>query len=236
MMVKLPVTSAEFSKSIEQDLINDWACRLLHRDIQEEIRKRTSNTYQEWSFSVSMAPLKEKEGVRVRERWKNKKRERKRERRTEMESAEGFESAAQIAHKVLNHACTEHTHMHINTFFRSTISYWELKNQSHRYWYRSIICTVKSALQIFLWLDVQPLILRHARVLFLLISIWCVVTPRQHLYKLNLHVAVRVVHFRAVKESRAIRRQPEARNEADVRPGEAEGWWERSRRKSIILS
>lgn len=58
-----------------------------------------------------------------RERWKNKKRERKRERRTEMESAEGFESAAQIAHKVLNHACTEHTHMNINTFFRSTISY-----------------------------------------------------------------------------------------------------------------
>lgn len=234
MMVKLPVTSAEFSKSIEQDLINDWACRLLHRDIQEEIRKRTSNTYQEWSFSVSMAPLKEKEGVRVRERWKNKKRERKRE-----EQRWRVLRGLNLLHKSPTKCSTTHalsTHMHINTFFRSTISYWELKNQSHRYWYRSIICTVKSALQIFLWLDVQPLILRHARVLFLLISIWCVVTPRQHLYKLNLHVAVRVVHFRAVKESRAIRRQPEARNEADVRPGEAEGWWERSRRKSIILS
>lgn len=120
------------------------------------------------------------------EREMEKQKEREEERRTEMESAEGFESAAQIAHKVLNHACTEHTHMHINTFFRSTISYWELKNQSHRYWYRSIICTVKSALQIFLWLDVQPLILRHARVLFLLISIWCVVTPRQHLRKAGL--------------------------------------------------
>lgn len=57
------------------------------------------------------------------------KRERERENR-EMESAEGFESTAQIAHNVLNHACSMHTHMDIKTFFSSTTSYWELKKKN----------------------------------------------------------------------------------------------------------
>lgn len=72
---------------------------------------------------VSIPPLKEKKGVRTREVRRDGEREGERERNREMESAEGFESTAQIAHKVLNHACTVHTHMNRNTFFRRTISY-----------------------------------------------------------------------------------------------------------------
>lgn len=47
-----------------------------------------------------------------------------------MESAEGFESTAQIAHNLLNHACPMHTHMNIKTFFSSTTSYGELKKKN----------------------------------------------------------------------------------------------------------
>ena len=82
----------------------------------ENNRKSTTYIRDGASFAVkcvSIAPLKEKEGVRAREIERQSEREENRE----MESAEGFESTAQIAHKVLNHACTVHTHMNINTFF-----------------------------------------------------------------------------------------------------------------------
>lgn len=141
---------------------------------------------------ASIPPLKEKEGVRMREGG------RERDKNREMESAEGFESTAQIAHKVLNHACTVHTHMNINTFFRSTISYWELKNAPsltqiliHNHYLYCVVgitnCEIRRLMSYFK---------RCMSVLFLLmdISIWSVAIPRHvfsfpslFLYKYILH-------------------------------------------------
>lgn len=53
---------------------------------------------------------------------RERERDAERERERRMERAEGFESAAQIAHKVLDHACSLHTHMNIKPVFRPTIS------------------------------------------------------------------------------------------------------------------
>lgn len=68
--------------------------------------------------SDSASPLRQEERARGRER------------RRALERAEGFESAAQLAHNVLHHACTAHTYMNINTFFRATMSCGELAGES----------------------------------------------------------------------------------------------------------
>lgn len=64
---------------------------------------RTCVRNRAWLWIYSSAQLKE--GVRERERENRG-----------MESAEGFESAAQIAHKVLNHACSTDTREHKDCF------------------------------------------------------------------------------------------------------------------------
>lgn len=80
--------------------------------------RKIYNLHQEWSFFFckceAVAPLPE--AVKVRE--------------MEKERAEGFESAAQLAHNELHHACPVHAYMNIKTFFRPTMSWEELAADS----------------------------------------------------------------------------------------------------------
>lgn len=102
--------------------LNVWTCQHWLRGKSEH---QNIYLYQEWSLAycqvwICCSTQRERRSEGERDR---QNRERK---RREMERAEGFESIAQIAHKVLNHACTVHTHGH-KYFCRCTISCWELR-------------------------------------------------------------------------------------------------------------